>query len=117
VSGTSDPQLYKNYRRGAFSYLVPLADGTYSVTLGFLEPYKGTAVGNRVFDVIANGEKKLENFDVVAAAGAYRQAVTRTFMATVSGGRLELDFKPVRGEAVVSNIAIRNVRLQAASGR
>ena len=54
VSGTEDPQLYKNYRRGAFSYFVPLADGTYSVTLGFLEPFKGTAVGNRVFDVVAN---------------------------------------------------------------
>jgi beta-galactosidase len=117
VSGTEDPQLFANYRRGAFSYLVPLADGTYSVTLGFIEPAQATAVGNRVFDVVANGEKKLENFDVLAAAGAYRKAVTRSFTTTVSGGRLELDFKPVRGEAVVSNIAIRNVRLQAAGGR
>lgn len=75
------------------------------------------AIWNRVFDVVANGEKKLENFDVLAAAGAYRKAVTRSFTTTVSGGRLELDFKPVRGEAVVSNIAIRNVRLQAAGGR
>ena len=117
VSGTEDAQLYKNYRRGAFSYFVPVPDGTYSVTLGFLEPYKGTVVGNRVFDVVANGEKKLENLDVLAAAGAYRRAVTRTFTTRVSGGRLELDFKPVRGEAVVSNIAIRRERLQAASGQ
>jgi NAD(P)-dependent dehydrogenase (short-subunit alcohol dehydrogenase family) len=32
--------------------------------------------------------------------------ITRTFPATVTGGRLKLDFKPSVGEAIVSNISI-----------
>lgn len=106
VSGTADPELFKTYRSGAFSYYVPLADGAYEVTLGFLEPDRYTEVGHRVFDVVANGETKLDNFDVLEAAGKYRTAVSRTFTVAVSGGHLKLDFVPVRGEAVVSNIMI-----------
>jgi beta-galactosidase len=114
VTGTSDPQLFKNYRRGTFTYRVPLADGTYSVTLAFLEPYKGTAVGNRVFDVLANGTRKVENLDVLREAGAYRKVVTRSFNVSVSNGRLELDFKPVRGDAVISTISIRSQNVATA---
>jgi beta-galactosidase len=108
VSGTRDPQLFKNYRHGRFTYRIPLADGAYSVTLAFIEPDKSTAVGNRVFDVLANGSKKIENLDVLKEAGAYRKVVTRSFAVSVSGGQLELDFRPVRGEAVVSTISIRS---------
>jgi beta-galactosidase len=108
VSGTSEPDLYKNYRHGQFAYEIPLEDGDYQVTLGFLEPYRITSVGNRIFDVVANGETKLQNFDVLeVTAGEYRTAVTRRFPVNVSGGKLRLDFLPVRGEAVVSNIQIK----------
>jgi beta-galactosidase len=106
VSGTVDPQLFANLRRGRFSYDIPLDNGTYSVTLGFLEPGKATAVGGRVFSVDANGVTVLPDLDVLAAAGAYRTVITRTFPVTVTGGRLKLDFKPSVGEAVVSNISI-----------
>ncbi|HXU07141.1 MAG TPA: glycoside hydrolase family 2 TIM barrel-domain containing protein [Polyangia bacterium] len=107
VSGTDDPQLYDNFRHGTFSYFVPLPDGSYSVTLGFLEPTKTTDVGNRLFDVVANGDTKIAQLDVLKAAGAYRRALTRTFTATAAGGVLRLDFRPLRGEAVVSNIMIK----------
>jgi beta-galactosidase len=106
VNGTVDPQLFSNVRRGTFSYDIPLDNGTYSVTLGFLEPGKATAVGGRVFSVDANGVTVLAKLDVLAAAGAYRTVITRTFPVTVTSGRLKLDFKPSVGEAVVSNIAI-----------
>jgi beta-galactosidase len=43
VSGTTDAQL--------FSYDVPLADGAYAVTLGFLEPSSNTSPGHRVFNI------------------------------------------------------------------
>jgi len=98
--------LFANLRRGRFSYDIPLDNGTYSVTLGFLEPGKATAVGGRVFSVDANGVTVLPDLDVLAAAGAYRTVITRTFPVTVTGGRLKLDFKPSVGEAVVSNISI-----------
>jgi beta-galactosidase len=106
VSGTADPQLFANVRRGTFSYDVPLDNGTYSVTLSFIEPSKATAIGGRVFSVDANGVTQVANLDVLATAGAYRTVITRTFPVTATSGRLKLDFKPSVGEAVVSNIAI-----------
>ncbi|PTM93350.1 glycoside hydrolase family 2 TIM barrel-domain containing protein [Mycoplana dimorpha] len=108
VQGTDDPQLFKNFRRGTFSYFVPLDDGDYTVTLGFLEPDKAKKIGERVFDVVANGEIELENFDVLKAAkGKYRTAIDESFSTKVADGYLKLDFTPSLGEAVVSNIRIR----------
>jgi hypothetical protein len=106
--GTDDPELFKNFRRGAFSYFVPLDDGDYTVALGFLEPDKDKQIGERVFDVVANGETKLKNLDVLKAAkGEYRTVVTESFTTQVTNGYLKLDFTPSLGEAVVSNIRIR----------
>ncbi|TGT72322.1 hypothetical protein EN809_016970 [Mesorhizobium sp. M2E.F.Ca.ET.166.01.1.1] len=84
VQGTDDPQLFKNFRRGNFSYFVPLDDGDYMVVLGFLEPDRARKIGERVFDVVANGETKLENFDVLQASrGRYRTAVDKSFTTVV----------------------------------
>ena len=106
IRGTDDPQLYKYFRRGDFSYDIPLPDGSYDMTLGFLEPDEDVVVGERVFDVIANGQPLLRTFDVLQEAGAARTAVTRTFPVDVAGGRLVLEFDPVGGEALVSTIKI-----------
>jgi hypothetical protein len=106
IRGTDDPFLYKFYRLGDFSYDIPLADGSYAATLGFLEPDREIAVGERVFTVTANGQTLLEHFDVRQAAGAARTVVTHTFPVDVSGGRLVLDFTPAAGDAVVSTIKI-----------
>ena len=114
ISGTESQALFKNFRRGTFSYYIPLANGDYTITLGFIEPDRGTDIGQRLFNIIANGVTKIESFDVLQAAGTYRTVVTKTFPATVSSGSLKLDFIPTRGEAVVSNIMIR--RSEGATG-
>jgi beta-galactosidase len=108
VRGTDHPLLFQNFRHGTFSYFIPLENGTYDVTLGLLEPNRSTSTGQRIFDVVANGETKLRNMDVLREAGGkYRTVVIRTFTAPVSGGDLKLDFLPARGDALVSNISIR----------
>lgn len=107
---TPDPHLFSNFRRGTFSYDIPLDNGDYSVTLGFLEPDSHAAVGDRVFTVAVNGRPRLSHFDILKAAGAYRAAVVRTFPATVFEGRLRLAFMPNKGEAIVSNIRIRKLQ-------
>jgi beta-galactosidase len=112
VCHTASPDLFKNFRKGHFSYNIPLADGIYLLNLGFLEPDRGTKVGERIFDVVANGSVKLADFDVIKAAVSYRTASTRTFPVKVSGGYLKLEFIPKQGEAIVSNIMIRK-RLSA----
>lgn len=106
IRGTDDPFLYKFFRHGDFRYDIPLADGTYEVTLGFLEPDLEAEVGDRVFNVTANGQPLLESFDVLEEAGSARTVVTRTFPVDVTGGQLTLDFTATAGEALISNIKI-----------
>ncbi|KAB0265570.1 glycoside hydrolase family 2 TIM barrel-domain containing protein [Microvirga brassicacearum] len=107
VRGSDNPALFKNYRSGAFSYYIPLEDGPYTVTLGFLEPDRTTEVRQRLFDVVANGVTQIDNLDVLQAAGAYRTVVSRTFTTIVSDGHLKLDFVPERGDAIVSNLVVK----------
>jgi beta-galactosidase len=106
VEAPADQQLYATYRAGRFRYDIPLRNGSYRVTLGFVEPLAATTVGERVFDVLANGTKVIADLDVLREAGAYRTVLTRSLSVVVSNDRLELAFEPTRGEAVVSNLTI-----------
>ncbi|OYQ34267.1 glycoside hydrolase family 2 [Niveispirillum lacus] len=107
VNGTADTMLISTYREGDFTYRLPMADGTYRVTLSFLEPT--AAPGERQFDVLANGEKKLRSLDVAALAGAPMTMVSRNFEVKVTGGKLVLHFTPVKGKAIVSAIAVEAI--------
>jgi beta-galactosidase len=108
ISGTDNVELFLNFRSGDFSYEIPLDDGAYTVSLGFIEPNEATEVGQRIFNVTANGETMLENFDILREIGSPRTVVIRAFRVVVSGGRgsLDLRFTPIAGEAIVSNIMI-----------
>jgi beta-galactosidase len=99
-------RVWDMWRLGAsFAYRIPVPNGTYRVTLGFLEPTV-TAPGARVFDVSANGVLQIAGLDVFQTAGARNTAFTRTFITEVADGTLALDFQGIRGEAIVSNISV-----------
>ncbi|WP_165830966.1 glycoside hydrolase family 2 TIM barrel-domain containing protein [Sphingomonas pokkalii] len=106
VEGTDMPALFGSYREGRFGYDIPLPDGSWTITIASLEPdaTKGAA---RSFTVLANGQRVIESFAPMQAAGGANKAVTRSFAVKSSGGRLVLDFEPVGGDAVVAGIAIR----------
>ncbi len=104
VNGTSDTALISSYREGDFTYRLPVQDGTYQVTLSFIEP--AAAAGERQFDVIANGDKKLRALDVAASAGAPMTLVKRDFTVKVKGGSLSLHFAPIKGQAIVSAVEV-----------
>jgi hypothetical protein len=109
ISGTADPQLYRIARGSLFSnfsYRIPMGNGPARVTLKFAE-VKDIAVGKRVFDVVLNGEKILPAFDIVAAAGAARKAVDRTFLLDVVDGFVSLEFLSVTDYGSVSAIEIQ----------
>ncbi|WP_337192826.1 glycoside hydrolase family 2 TIM barrel-domain containing protein [Alteraurantiacibacter buctensis] len=108
IAGTSRRDIAATYRRGDFHYRLPLADGRYRVALTFVEPDK--AVGERVFDVLANGTPVLSAYDVRARAGAVLTEQVETVEATVTGGVLDLHFRPVTGEAIVSAVEISALR-------
>jgi beta-galactosidase len=104
IAGTQAQPLVASYREGAFKYRVPMNNGQYTVALTFVEP--SAAAGERRFDVIANGSRILADVDIAAAAGAPLTAITRSFPVTVSNGLLELEFKPTKGQAIVSAVEI-----------
>jgi beta-galactosidase len=100
-----DPRLYDTFREGEFSYRVPVPNGRYRISLKFAEP-SASAVGERVFDVDVNGATVLKGFDIFAAAGDKLKSVDRSFDARTSEGAMLIAFRPLKGKALVSAIAI-----------
>ncbi|WP_189362799.1 malectin domain-containing carbohydrate-binding protein, partial [Algibacter mikhailovii] len=80
-----------------FNYNIPLANGTYEVTLHFAEIYWGATgggaggLGKRVFDVEIEGAKVLNDYDVSADVGPQTEA-TKTFSVVVIDGALDMYF-------------------------
>jgi beta-galactosidase len=105
ILGTGDPDVLATYREGDFRYRIPLENGSYDVTLMFVEP--GLPAGERQFDVTANGERKVAALDIAAAVGAPLTALNRSFLVHITDGLLDLHFAPIRGSAVVSGLEIK----------
>ncbi len=106
VAGTGDQAPFGSWRSGNFAYAVPVPDGRYRVTLSFFEPDAAIGPGARVFDVQAQGRAALTAVDVRHDTGGAFRAMRRSVPVDVTGGMLRLAFRPVRGEAIVSAIAI-----------
>lgn len=104
IAGTADRDLVATMRQGAFTYRLPVEAGRYTVQLTFVEP--SARPGERVFEVSANGRMVLSALDIAEAAGAPLTAVQRRFAVDVTGGSLDLVFRPVKGDAVVSAIEV-----------
>lgn len=71
--------------------LAELPDDGYTLELGFCDGYS-TEPGQRLFDVVLNGETVLSEFDIVREAGGPRRAVNRTFPVRPQQGRITVDF-------------------------
>jgi hypothetical protein len=48
----------------------------------------------------------LKQFDVFAVAGAKLKAVDRSFQTQARAGTLLIEFKPVKGEAIVAALSV-----------
>jgi hypothetical protein len=114
ITGTSEPELYQCERFGNFSYAIPVAQGSYKLTLKFAEAYWGETnsggggAGQRIFNVSCNGEPLLKNFDIYREAGGENRAVDRIFRGVQASaqGKLLLTFVPVQNYASVSAIEV-----------
>jgi hypothetical protein len=115
-TGPKIPALYTGERHGNFSYAIPVAPGSYTVKLHFLEsffspliPAAGCrGVGCRVFDVTCNGVLLLQDFDIVQAASGAFQPVVRQFhgLHPNGQGKLLLSFSPKANYAEVRAIEV-----------
>ena len=107
IANTHDRYLYGTARYGLygdFEYKIPVANGSYNLTLKFAEIYYWNK-GNRVFNVTVNGQQVLTNFDIVAEVGS-RAALDKSFPVTVTNGVLNIQFKGVIHYGIVSAILI-----------
>ncbi len=105
IAATNSPEVAATYRTGSFTYRVPVADGPHSIVMTFVEP--SLHPGERIFDVFANGQKVLANLDVAATAGGALIAYQRRFEVNGRDGMLVLEFRPIKGEAIVSAIEVQ----------
>ena len=104
ATGPRIPALYTEERHGNFSYAIPVAPGSYTVRLHFVEAFFSplipaahcNGVGCRVFDVTCNGVMLLQNFDINQAASGAFQPVIREFhgLHPNGQGKLLLSFSP-----------------------
>ena len=71
------------------NFQLPVANGSYTMTLYFADP-SANAAGQRVFNIVANGQTLQANYDIFAAAntqfGDGNHAVSLSFNVTVAGG-------------------------------
>ncbi len=88
-----------------FDYRFAVPAGEYTVRLHFIETDPAQALRRR-FDVRLNGQTVLERFDIIEAAGGFRQPVAKQFRVRVENGELRLSFIPGGGEATVSAIEV-----------
>ena len=105
IAGTGNPEIAATYRSGSFTYRVPVDDGSHSVVLTFVEP--SLHPGDRIFDVFANGQKVVTNLDVAAAAGDSLTAYQTHFEVKAKDGMVILEFRPTKGDAIVSAIEVQ----------
>ena len=108
VSGTPDSGLYRLARTSPytdFGWNIPVTNGLYAVTLKFAETTY-SSVGQRTFDVRINGTTVLDDFDIVAAAGAWRTAHDRSFVIEAANGLIDIDILRGNRFGIVSAIEV-----------
>ena len=112
IKGSQDAILFQTFYEGSneetLSYTVPLKSGEYAITFKFAEPHE-TAVGDRVFDVIVEGETRIQALDVrLARDGNILSNLERTIThVAVTDEELKIDFKPIKGAPLLHAIVVR----------
>jgi len=101
---TDDP-LFNTYHSGRdFSFSRPIANGNYTLWLEFAEP-TFSELGQRSFDVFAEERQILNDFDIFQHAGL-QTPLAQAFNITITDGSLDLAFRGVIGDAIVSSIVL-----------
>lgn len=110
--GGLDRNLVGGERYGAFSYRIPVSKGTYRLKLYFAESWFGPGlkggggIGSRRFDVYAEGQPLLQDFDIFREAG--HKPLLKEFhgLKTNADGYIGLTFVPRANYAAVNALEL-----------
>jgi len=102
----ADAALYRDYRDRVLGYRLKVPDGTYEVTLQFIEG-EMKAKNARVFDVVLQGKRVLEKLDIFARVGEFRPLELRFAGVDVTDGTLAIDFADRIHYPAIAGIVVR----------
>lgn len=77
----------------------------YQVRLYFAEPHPVTE-GERVFHIAMEGNRILENFDVVKESGGPKRIIVKQFDKIEAGSDLTIELTPVAGQTLLCGIEV-----------
>ncbi|AYL95251.1 malectin domain-containing carbohydrate-binding protein [Mucilaginibacter celer] len=108
--------LYRTYLSAAADlaetrYEIPIANGTYSVRMHFVENY-WTMAGPRIFSISIENQQVLPNFDIYKEVG-YRAALVKDFTATVNDGVMNIKFNPTANRVALAGMEIFKIDTSA----
>ncbi|MBJ7881022.1 malectin domain-containing carbohydrate-binding protein [Gelidibacter salicanalis] len=119
IANTENDALYQTERFSTSTdgliYEIPVENGLHNISLHFAEIYFAVAVpasaggvGSRVFHIdIENGTQRIDNYDIVIAAGGAATAVVETFLnILVTDGNLTVKLIPVKQFPKISGLEI-----------
>jgi beta-galactosidase len=102
----ADPSLYEYWREGAaFSYAVPVPNGSWTVTIHSFEP-SAEVTAAHTMSVTAQGRQVVAPVNIAGRAGGPLRGIALSFPVTVRDGLLRLDFAGQGGTAVVAAIEL-----------
>ena len=107
INNTTTAPLYRSERYGnsTLQYMFSAPNATYTVNLKFAEIYYGSC-GQRIFNIVINGQTVAQNFDPCAAAGAWNTAVDRAYTVSVTNGQINIQLVSVLSNPKISAIEI-----------
>ena len=116
IKGTKDWKLFQAFRYGKdkLQYEFKVPNGEYLVELYFIEPWLGVGGGMnakamRLFDVVINGKKVLDDLDIWNEAGTDK-VLKKSIKAKAVNGKLIISFPESKtGQAVISAIAVASI--------
>jgi beta-galactosidase len=80
-------------------------EASYSINLYFCEPEQ-MQKGERIFDVIIQDSKVLENFDIISETGQDDKELVKSFSGIRAGKTLSLEMVPIQGNTILSGIEL-----------
>ncbi len=107
IMDAGNSKIFNSERYGDFTYQIPVAAGTYNVSLHFAELYHETQSA-RVFNVDVEGNSALSNFDLFSEVGNDAAYNLAPVSATVSDGNLTISVSTVTDNGTLSGILVKS---------